>query len=721
MIRTGSTIIRHALNVLVALIFSALWLPAVAEESQVIEEIVVTAQKREQALMDVPMSVSAITAEEIKAMGATDIRDIQSSVPSFQIAGVGATQTFQLRGVSPAGSLLPSVGRYVDGMAINTEAAGYGVNVPLIDMQQVEVLKGPQGTLWGEGSLGGTVIYKTQNPTMDGETDGFFEVSARDVADGNSGYRVTLAGDVIDTENFGLRLAGFYRQKAGWVDSLQQGDDYNDGERMMIRAKAVWDVSDSFSASLMWQHYEFEQDGLEYSAIDGGPSTFILSEAIDDEYDMFNLILEWDLGDINITSSTGYIDREYVSPFDLPGFAAVTEFYFPGSTFLAPVFGNPQSVTTPITSIPYNLWNETETFSQEIRVSGTTGDNFFWTVGAFYKDSEFFAPAETEWYPDPNTLPITALEGQLFNQTQALAFFAEGTYAFNDKVELTVGARRYDDDRDAKHVTTIFGGPTSITENVENDDTVYRLVLKYNIDADNMAYVSASEGFRSGGTQFIDSGGLFPNTFDPEELVTYEIGAKGVLADGDLLYEVALYSTEYENIQVYTPNPLGVQAFLNGGEVDMIGVEIAAQYNVSEDLFFKMSYSNNDSEFQQDTLTHLKGETMDNVPENIWSLAADYRFNWTDSIGGHFRLDYFHSDGTEIHLRGFGYLNDTAITEDQKTLNVRIGADFNGWSAYLFAENLTDEDAANAVPWATLTEYIYQQPRTVGITVRTSF
>ena len=98
MIRTGSTI-RHALNVLVALIFSALWLPAVAEESQVIEEIVVTAQKREQALMDVPMSVSAITAEEIKAMGATDIRDIQSSVPSFKITDVGATQTFQLRGV----------------------------------------------------------------------------------------------------------------------------------------------------------------------------------------------------------------------------------------------------------------------------------------------------------------------------------------------------------------------------------------------------------------------------------------------------------------------------------------------------------------------------------------------------------------------------------------------------------------------------------------------
>jgi len=112
---------------------------------------------------------------------------------------------------------------------------------------------------------------------------------------------------------------------------------------------------------------------------------------------------------------------------------------------------------------------------------------------------------------------------------------------------------------------------------------------------------------------------------------------------------------------------------------------------------------------------------MDGAPETTYSLAVDYRFNWSDSIGGHFRVDYFHSDGTETHIRGFGYADEETQTEDLKTLNVRIGADFNDWSVYLFGENLSDKDAAIAVPFATLTEYVYQQPRTVGITVRTSF
>ncbi|MDP6970398.1 MAG: TonB-dependent receptor, partial [Pseudomonadales bacterium] len=564
---------RFMQSMLVALLAGLPVMSAFAAE--IIEELLVTAQKREQALLDVPMSVSAVTSEEIEAMGATNLDQIQSSVPSFKVATYGSIETFQLRGVSPAGSLLPTVGRYLDDLALNTEAVGFGVHVPLVDMQRVEILKGPQGTLWGEGSLGGTVIYKTLNPTMDGEIDGFLEISASDVSDGNTGWRVTLGGDVIDTGNFGLRLTGFYEQKAGWVDSVQQGDDYNDGDRAMFRAKAVWDVSDSFSASLLWQHQEFEQDGIEYTGEDFAPSTFILSEKNDDEYDLFNLVLNWDLGDFSITSSTGYVDRDYTSPFDLPGLMAVTEFFFPGTTAFAPLFGNPQTVPTLITAIPYNLFTEIETFSQEIRVAGSIGENFYYTVGGFYKDSEFFSPTATEWYPDPNTIPVPALSGQLYNKTEALALFAEGTFTFNDMFEVTAGVRWYDDERDAEHVTTLFGVPTSITETVENDDTVYRLVFKWNINEDNMAYVSASEGFRSGGTQFIETAALgIPNTFDPEELTTYEVGAKGTLADGRLTYETAVYLTEYENIQVYIPNPFGVQAFVNGGEVDMVGVEL---------------------------------------------------------------------------------------------------------------------------------------------------
>lgn len=695
-------------------------LSAVAEE--VMEEIIVTAQKREQSVMDVPMAITAVTAEELENMGATSIAEIQSTIPGFAVGKLGASETFQLRGISPPGSNLPTVGRYVDEMSINTEFVAYGADFPLIDVSQVEVLKGPQGTLYGQGSIGGTVIYKTMSPTLDGEIDGTFEISGRNVTDGNSGYRVALAGDVISTENFGLRLMVFQEEGPGWVDSLQQGSDYNERSKTVFRAKALWNITDNLSAEFMYQHYENDQDGLEYSAIDGGPSALILSEKVEDEYDMFNLVLSWDIGGVSITSSTGLIERDYISPFDLPGLKPVVELFFPGITDLAPLFGNPQTVATPITAIPYNLYNSYETFSQELRANGSFGERFYWTLGAYYSDSDLFAPTATEWFPDPNTFPLQALTGNLGAATKGKAIFAEGTYAFSDKWELTAGIRSYEDDRETDYVTALFGNPSSLQKKIDNDSTAARVVLKYNFNDNVMAYLSGAEGFRSGGTQFVATALLgIPEVFDPEELITYELGAKGTIMDGRFIFETALYRTDYEDIIVYTPNPFGIQAFLNGGEVEVDGFEFGGQFFATEDLFFKVTYGNTDSSYQQDTLTHRKGEPMDYVPETTYSLAVDYRFNWSDSIGGHFRVDYFYRDGTESYLRGFGYADVEIQTEDFKSLNVRIGADFNDWSVYLFGENLSDKDAALGVPAATLTEYLYQQPRTVGITVRTSF
>ncbi len=686
------------------------------------EEIIVTAQKREQSVMDVPMAITAVTAEELENMGATSIQEIQSTIPGFKVSKLGAAEGFQLRGISPPGSLLPTVGRYVDEMSINTDLYNYGADFPLIDISRVEVLKGPQGTLYGEGSIGGTVIYKTMSPTLDGELDGTFEISGRSVTDGSSGYRVALAGDVISTENFGLRLMVFHEEGPGWVDSAQQGSDYNENSKTVFRAKALWDVTENFSASFMYQRYENEQDGLEYSGIDGAPSGFILSEKIEDEYDMFNLVLNLDLGGVTITSSTGLVDRFAITPFDLPGLKPVVETFCPGTTDLAPLFGNPQTVATPIEAIPYNLYNDIETFSQEIRANGSVGERFYWTIGAYYRDTDFFAPTATEWWPDPDAFPLQALIGNLGAATESKAIFAEGTYVLSDKWELTAGIRSYEDDRETDYVTTLFGSPSVLQMEIDNDSTASRLVLQYNFNDNAMAYLSGAEGFRSGGTQFVSTAVLgIPEVFDPEDLTTYELGAKGTIMDGRFIFETALYRTDYENVQVYVPNPFGVQAFVNGGEVEVDGFEFGGQFFATEDLFFKVTYGNTDSSYQQDTLTHRKGDPMDGVPETTYSLAVDYRFNWSDSIGGHFRADYFYTEGGELNLRGFGYEPPRAVTEDVKSLNVRIGADFNDWSVYLFGENLSDQDAAVAVPYATSTEYLYQQPRTVGLTIRTRF
>lgn len=284
-----------------------------AEEAgdSIVEEIVVTAQKREQSLMEVPMSISALTADDVATMGAVNLADIQFKIPSLFIGSLGGiTETIRIRGISPPDSLLPTVGRLVDEMTINAETSGYGLSFPLVDIERVEVLKGPQGTLYGEGSISGTVKYLTRNPTA-GEIDGIFEFSGRTVDDGSEGYRGWVAGNLpFGSDVFGVRLAAFFEESPGWVDSSLFGDDANTLERWLIRAKAVFTPSEQFTASLMWESQENEVAILGYSDLNFYSNEYfpVPSETI---YDMANLILKWDLGNVSITSSTGYQDRNF--------------------------------------------------------------------------------------------------------------------------------------------------------------------------------------------------------------------------------------------------------------------------------------------------------------------------------------------------------------------------------------------------------------------------
>ena len=207
-----------------------------------LEEVLVTAQKREQAIMEVPMAITALSAEDIRAQGAVTLTELQSTVPSLNVISVtGTGETATLRGISPAGSLLPVVGRYVDEMLVNAESMGGGIVFPLVDIARVEVLKGPQGTLYGAGSIGGVIKYLTAGPALDGELNGVFELSARTVDDGGDGYRTYMAADLpIDSDSFGMRFTGFYEEAPGWVDNQFQGEDANETDRWFARLKTVW-------------------------------------------------------------------------------------------------------------------------------------------------------------------------------------------------------------------------------------------------------------------------------------------------------------------------------------------------------------------------------------------------------------------------------------------------------------------------------------------------
>ena len=693
------------------------------EEAPVIEEIVVTAQKRDQALMDVPMSVSALSADDVATMGAVNLADIQFKIPSLFVSSLGGiTETIRVRGISPPGSLLPTVGRLVDEMTINAETTGYGLSFPLVDIERVEVLKGPQGTLYGEGSISGTVKYLTRNPTP-GEVDGIFELSGRSVDDGGDGYRGWVAGNVpFDSDVFGLRLVGYFEEAPGWVDSTLFGDDANTLDRWLIRAKAVFTPTDRFTASLMWETQENEVPILGYSDRDFRTTAYypVPSET---EYDMANLVLKWELDKFSITSSTGYQDRSVITSYDISAFKAILEQVFPGYTDWAPLFGNEIAIPNYITNIGYWLDTVVETLTQEVRINAEISDDWLVTAGVYYKDSEHFAPLISDYYPDPNVLPFQVLEGSLVIETEALAYFAEAVFSFTDRLEGTLGVRYYTDERASENIVSSFGAPLSVVDGLDNDSTVARVVLKYEFDDDRMTYASFSQGFRSGGVQFFDTEAFFglPNSFDPEDLSTWEVGAKGVLGDGTFRYEVAAFFMDYENIQIYFSNPLGFQAFANGGAAEVRGLEFQGSLRLSESFYLEASYGLNDGEYTEDTLTHRSGEPMDSVPEFTFSVSADYTFGLAAGFTGHVRADYLASDDTEVNIRGFGYTEESQTNDGLVTLNLRVGAMRDNWSVHFFVENLTEEENILSRPIGALADYYLQQPRTMGISVRGGF
>ena len=696
--------------------------PAFAEDQSVIEEIIVTAQKRDQALKDVPMSISAVTAEDVATMGAVDLSELQTTVPSLTVTSLGGvSESITIRAVSPPGSLLPVVGRYIDEMTVNAETTGYGIDFPLVDIERVEVLKGPQGTLYGEGSIGGTVRYITRGPTP-GEVDGAMEVSARTVDRGSEGVRAFAAGNVpMGSDVFGLRLAGYWEEGPGWVDNRFGGKNDNTRDRWFVRAKARLQPAENFRADLLYQHYENEQPTINFSHLDF-TSDYFIPFPNEINYDIANLVLNWDAGPFEVTSSTGYQHRTIFNSLDISGFKPFVELLFPGTTDLAPVFGNPQAVASPITAIGYSLDQVVETFSQEVRANVRLSEVFQLTAGGFYKDSKHLAPLFTEYFPDPNVPVPEALGGDLNIYTESWAIFGELTAVF-DRLEAIAGIRYYEDTRDSTNIVSQFGAPIGVVDTVDNDKVALRFVLKYSFDEYLMAYASYSDGFRSGGIQFFDLElfGIGENTFDPEELATWEIGAKGTLGEGRLDFDVAAFLTKYRNVQVYAPNPLGLQAFNNGGRAEVKGVEVAATLNLTDDFFLRATYGFNDSEYTRPGTTHLKGDPMDGVPEYTLSLSADYRFEWWGDVGGHARVDYFYQDEQITSLRGFGYAEERVTTEGIKTLNVRLGWTLQNWSLYVFGENLTNEEQQLGVPLATVLEYVLQQPRTIGLTARMHF
>ncbi len=657
-----------------------------------LQEIVVTAQRREERLQDVPFAITAIGQREIRDRGAIDIKDLQYSIPGLNIQELqpGANRTV-MRGINPGISTgLPVVAVYVDEVGINLEQQQRDGIFPLVDIDRIEVLRGPQGTLYGQGSIAGTIRYVTRNPDLQ-KSDGFLETHIYGQEDGGVGYRANGAvGVALAADRVGLRISGGYDHLAGWIDYPAAGvRNANDTERTFVRPKLLARLTDDLTLSLLYQYYDQKSDTDASSSV---ASPILRSGKMrlypaSDRSHLANAILSYDFGPATLMSSSGYQRR------DLHFTAAVATFFS----------DNP---------------GEYEQFSQELRVSSNPGSAIQYTAGAWYRK---FSSNVNRILFDVNGNP-TAVARKLGNDpadSESKAVFGDATVAATDRLDVSLGARYYWDTRDNDAAIPL--------QHSEADFASFspRGSIRYSWTPEVSTYVTVSKGFRSGG--FNNSG----TSYGPESLWNYEIGTKA-LVGGALFIDLAGYYVDYQDRQSQTAIETSPGVFFpetrSVGKASGFGVEGALGIELGGGFRIDVTGAYNDVRSDVTNAEVLEGERFGFVPKVTGSVSLSQRVPLSPRLQGLWRIDYQHSSPYASIIRQ-GLANGSVLTvenyenQPQDYLNARLGVEIGQLGIFLDAQNILDEDAVlfPFSPIATTGEGVRARPRSYGLTVRRDF
>ena len=660
--------------------------------------ITVTAQKREEQILDVPASISAVTGAAMEDQGVTSLQQVAATIPSLSIVESGpGTQRAQIRGISSPQNL-PTVGLYLDEMPVNSEAAGSGLDMRLLDLERVEVLRGPQGTLYGEGSMGGTIKYVTKDPQLDA-VGIRFDSAYGTISDGEAGYRASLMANVPVVEGkFGLRIVAGQEHQGGWIDyPAQDIEDGNGGDSTTLRIKGLWIVSDTFSASLMLQAQKSDYDNQNFWDLDK-TAPFVLPQPIEDENRAVNLVLNWDAGSFTVMSSTGFLSRENDGVYDF------TALYVP---FLPP---------GAVDTVALTYGGDSDTVSEEIRLASKGDTKLKWTAGAYWR--KYDGSGYNESVTTPNPFPFELFITHQAQQTEQTAVFGELGYAFSSKLDATLGLRYFHDKREQQSDVGQFG-PVKPNPDQSGtfDSTNPRLVLSWRPAAGRLVYASAAKGFRSGGFNLVPPGCGIPTSFDPESLWTYEVGSSASFDSGRVVVQGALYHNDWQDIQTLTLCPGTFVALTNNvGKATGNGADLQLTLSPTRSLRFTLSGNYNDSTYDNDSLAHDEGDRIDYATEYNYGLAVDWSFRWAASLPGMLHVDYQTTGPFDLNFRNFG-LTQPLSSDAVSGLNARLAMTLGSVELSLYGQNLLDEDGAvsPAIAFGGVPSAVRPQPLTVGL------
>lgn len=713
--------------------------PSMAQDNEIaIEEVIVTATRRSTSLADTPYSISAISEKSLDRQGADDFSDFVGSIPGLNLRDQGPGQSRPvIRGLQGSGE--GQVAVYYNDAPIGgnpgtqNDAGRFSAELKPIDIERIEVLRGPQGTLYGGGSMGGTMRIITNKPQLD-TIEGKVSAEISDYADGGMGYQLSGVINLpIIEDKLAIRAVAYYRKMDGFIDNVALGlDNTNDVETKGGRFSVLWQPSDTLKVTAI--AYYQEQDlasGFHIDPnLDGYKTTLAGLDRYQDKTQLYNVIIEKSFDFADASYSYSHFNRKNTYRY----FADV---FVPSGILL-------------VQPMP------TKSDTHEFRLTSNNDGRLQWTTGLFYQNRSAFVESQVF------VVGSDGLEsGDFFFRRDVdmglkqYAVFGEVSYELTDKLTATVGARWFDIKNFATGRSLVsFGGtpvPTdqivpNTTEGGEKS-TVFKGHLAYQVTEDFLTYFQFSQGFRAGGAnQNVGTIAEIPNSFNSDSVDNYELGMRYSFAEGKADLNVALYRIIWSDIQTLQSDTTGLFRFIgNGGNGKIDGIEIDLHTRPTQNWDINIGFNYVDAKLSTDaplnniggfSQTGLTGDRIPSSPNLTFNTSMEYSWQLNDDIRAYifgsvqytgesfsdfneFLIDV--STNTPSSTQNIGY----NAQGDYMIADLRIGIEGDDWSASLFVDNVLNKRAITNVLEDNLRPdpgfNFVEKPRSIGLSFTKDF
>ena len=709
------------------------------DASAQLAEVIVTAQKRSERIQDVPVPVTVLSAEALVNNNQLRVQDYYATIPGLSVSpqSEGSFQILSIRGITTGGYQNPTVGVTVDdvpfGASTSIGTGGDGQIVPDIDpadLAQVEVLRGPQGTLYGASSLGGLLKFVTVDPSTDGVT-GRIQADVNSVYSGAElGYGARGSVNVPLSDTLAVRASGFTRQDPGYIDNVETGQrGVNEAKADGARLSALWKPSQGLSLKLSALYQQIKGDGEPdvdlpvngyVGPVLGDLQQYHLrgSGDYDREIQAYSAVLTAKLGRADLTVVSGYNVSAISDSYDVSSIylSLANRFFGVSGTFA-----------------PEN--NRTDKFTQEVRLSIPIGQRLEWLVGGFYtyENSKY---DQADFAESPSSGPVVGelLSLSLPSTYTEYAGFTDLTAHVTDQFEIQIGARESQIKQTLSQsfagpvVPVFYGAPSPVIgaeEDTKANAFTYLVTPQFRLSPDLMVYARLASGYRAGGINY-EAGIGTPAQYKPDTTKNYELGLKGDFLEHKLSLDASIYYIDWKNIQLGVINPTnGVEYIANASPAKSQGLELSAESRPLTGLKIDAWVAWDDAELTRafpstSTIYGVSGDPLPYTSRFSANSSLQQDFLITNRVTGFVGCTLSYVGDRQ------GEFTSTAQRQNlpayAKT-DLHGGAKYDSWTVNLFVNNIADKRGVlygglgAYPPWG----FNYIQPRTVGLSVVKTF